>query len=203
MQKELLNQALGLFDSQEKWNAFVELANQKEFIKRHYFQKLKQPLLRYFNENPVDGWICESWGDPLYDLRWYLKDFGKRSLSLAIGWKYEFHLNIEDITSFDTNEINRLLKTEYSPLLAAFDRIDRQFEPNTKAMEYRNYSFGSPYDFNFDNSQIDQLAWFAGNATESFAQQIIKKVERFRQDKNLTRMLYNLNERAKVQPKHI
>ena len=84
-------------------------------------------------------------------------------------------------------------------MLAAFDRVDRQFEHNTKAMESRNYSFGSPYDFNFDNSQVDKLAWFAGNETQNFADQIIKKVERFRKDENLTKMLYQLNERAKVQ----
>ncbi len=199
MQKELLNQAIGIFDTSEKWNAFVELANQKETMKWHYFQKLKHPLLNYFNSNPIKGWVCEPWGNQLYDIRWYLKDFGKSSLALAIGWTFEFHLHLEDTTTFDTNKINDLLKTDHSILLSSFDRVDRQFEHNTKAMESRNYSFGSPYDFNFDNSQIDKLAWFAGNETENFAKQIIKKVERFRKDENLTKLLYDLNAQAKVQ----
>lgn len=198
MQKEILSQAIGMFDTSEKWNAFVELANHKETIKNIYFQKLKQPLLNYFNSNPVDGWVCEPWGDPLYDIRWYLKDFGKSSLALAIGWTFEFHLHIEDITSFDTKKINELLKGEYSVLLAAFDRVDRQFEQNTKAMEYRNYSFGSPFDSYFDNSQLDRLAWFAGNETESFVNQIIQKVDRFRKDTNLTNLLYEINKKAKI-----
>jgi hypothetical protein len=201
MQKELLNQAIGIFDTSEKWNAFIELANQKETIKWHYFQKLKHPLLNYFNANPIEGWVCEPWGNQLYDLRWYLKDFGKSSLAFAIAWTFEFHLHLDDTITFDTNKINDLLKTDYSILLSSFDRVDRQFEQNTKAMESRNYSFGSPYDFNFDNSQIDKLAWFAGNETEKFAQQIIKKVERFRKDKDLTKMLYDLNQKAKIQIK--
>lgn len=199
MQKELLNHAIGIFDTSEKWNAFVELANQKETIKWFYFQKLKQPLLNYFNSNPVEGWACEPWGNQLYDIRWYLKEFGKSSLALAVGWTFEFHLHIEDTTKFDTEKINDLLKGEYSLLLSAFDRVDRQFELNTKAMEYRNYSFGSPYDSYFDNSQLDNLAWFAGNKTECFVDQIIKKVNRFRKDQNLTNLLYELNKQTKRQ----
>ncbi|HMF71956.1 MAG TPA: hypothetical protein VK616_10800 [Flavitalea sp.] len=201
MHRELLNQAVGIFNSSEKWNAFVELANQKENIKWYYFQKLKQPLLNYFNANPVHGWVCEPWGNQLYDIRWYLKDFGKDSLALAIGWTFEFHLHLQDTMAFDTDKINELLKTDHSILLSAFGRVDRQFEENTKAMESRNYEFGTPYDFNFDNSQIDKLSWFAGNETEKFVQQIIKKVECFRKDENLTKLLYDLNAQTNLRIK--
>ena len=178
MQTELLNQALALFNTPEKWNAFVEMANQKEKMQFHYFQKLKQPLLKYFNENPVDMWVCEPWGDPNYDLRWYLKDFGKGSLSLAVGWRFCFVLHLEDINSFDSKKIDELLKTDYSIVFSSFDRVDRQLEHQLKVVEERNYFFNSPYDFHFDNSQVDKLAWYAGNKTEEFAEQIIKKVER-------------------------
>lgn len=198
MQKELLNQALGIFDTSEKWNAFVELANQKEKIKWHYFQKLKQPLLNYFNANQVEGWVCEPWGDTNFDLRWYLKDFGKGSIALAIGWRFQFVLHVEETNAFDSKKIDDLLRSEYSILLSSFDRVDRQFEHQSKIVEERNYTFNSPYDTNFDESQLDNLAWFAGNETENFAEQIIKKVERFRQDNVLTKMLYNLNERTKI-----
>ena len=199
MHKELLNQAIAIFDSPEKWNSFVELANQKETIKWHYFQKLKQPLLNYFNANPVEGWVCEPWGDQLYDIRWYLKDFGKNSIALAIGWRFHFVLHIEDTNAFDTKKIDDLLRSDYSILLSSFDRVDRQFENQLKAVEVRNYSFNSPYDTNFEDSQLDKLSWFAGNKTESFVEQIIKKVERFRQDKDLTKMLYDLNAQTKIQ----
>ena len=135
MQKELLNQALGIFDSSEKWNAFVELANQKDTMKWHYFRKLKQPILNYFNAHPVEGWVCEPWGNKDYDLRWYLKDFGRDSISLAICWTFKFVLHIEDTETFDTKKIDDLLRSDYSILLSAFDRVDSQFESNYKIVE--------------------------------------------------------------------
>jgi hypothetical protein len=118
---------------------------------------------------------------------------------LAIGWTFHFVLHIEDINAFDTKKIDDLLRSDYSILLSSFDRVDRQFEHQLKVVEVRNYSFNSPYDTNFDNSQLDKLAWFAGNETENFAKQIIKKVERFRQNKDLTKMLYDLNTETKIQ----
>lgn len=198
MQKEILNKAIELFDSPEKWNAFVELANQKETIKWLYFQKAKQPILKYFNDNPVDGWVCEPWGNPNFDIRWYLKDFGKSSLALAVGWTFHFVLHLEDLTNFDGNKINDLLRTDYSKFLSAFDRVDRQFEPQLKIVEVRNYSFDSPHDANFDDNNLDKLAWFVGNKTQIFTEQLIRKVEKFRQSAELTKMLYELNEKSRL-----
>lgn len=200
MQKELFNQALELFDTPEKWNAFLEMAAQKESMKLYYFQKLKQPLLKHFlQENADEHWVCDtSWGDPKYDFRWYLKDFGRGSLSLALGWGFQFTLHLEDTNTFDTNIMNDLLKTDYSLILSSFDRVDRQFEPNWKVVEERYYSFGSPYDYNFDAYNYDKLAWFAGNKTDMFVEQIIRKVEVFTKNQALTKMLYDLNQRAKI-----
>ena len=127
MQKELLSQAISIFDSPEKWNAFVEIANQKENIKSFYFKKLKSELLQYFNDNPVNGWICEPWGDTNFDLRWYLKDFGKDSIALAVGWRFHFVLHVKNTSEFDTKKIDELLKTDYSKILSSFDRVDRCF----------------------------------------------------------------------------
>ena len=197
MQKELLGQAISIFDSTEKWNAFVEIANQKENIKSFYFKKLKSELLQYFNDNPVNGWICEPWGDTNFDLRWYLKDFGKDSIALAVGWRFHFVLHVKNTSEFDTKKIDELLKTDYSKILSSFDRVDRCFEHELKAVEVRNYIFNSPYDSCFEDSQVDYLAWFAGNETESFKNQIIKKVEKFRKDEETGKLLYELNEKSR------
>jgi len=198
MSKELINQALTLFDTPEKWNAFVEMANHKEAMKLQYLQKAKNPLLKYFNENFVDGWVCEPWGNTAYDIRWYLKDFGKNSIALALGWTFHFILHVEDINSFDTNKINELLKSEYSLILSSFDRIDRQFENQLKVVEVRNYYFNSPFDSNFDDAHVDQFAWFVGNETDKFVQQIINKVDRFRKSPKLTQMIYELNQKSRI-----
>ena len=197
MQKELINQALALFDTPEKWNAFVEIANQKDNMRDHWLQKAKQPLLEYFMAKPTDGWVCEPWGDNKYDLRWYLAAFGRDSLALATGWRFQFTLHVKDLAAYDEKVINNLLRTTHSPLLAAFGRVDQQFETEKKATENRNYYFGSPYDSNFGDSNLDKLAWFVGNRTEEFARQIIAKVEAFTTNPELTRMLYEVNEKSR------
>lgn len=199
MQKELLNKAMTIFNTPEKWQAFLDMVNQKDALKWHCFKKIKQPLMKYFFENPVEGWICEPWANYDYDVRWYLKDFGKQSLGLALGWTFEFHLHLEDVVGFDALKMNELLKTDYSLLLATFDRVDRQFETHTKAMEWRNYSFGSPYDSYFDNNHLDHLSWYAGNETQKFVDQIISKVESFRKNQVITQMLYEVNEKSRKQ----
>ena len=180
MRQELENKAMELFDTAEKWNSFLELVSMKNNLVYTAFKKLKQELMHYFNANPVDKWICEPWGDTNVDLSWYLKDFGINSLALRVGWRFEFHLQLNDTENYNSEKINNLLKTsEFSPLLAAFENApDRQFENQTKAMEYRHYSFGSPYDNNFDNSHVDHLSWYAFYETKKFAEQIIRKVER-------------------------
>lgn len=91
-----------------------------------------------------------------------------------------------------------LLRTEYSILLFGFERIDRQSESQSKAIETRNYTFGSPHDYNFDNSQLDKLSWYAGNRTDEFVNQIITKIERFRKNKDFTRMLHELHEKTRL-----
>jgi hypothetical protein len=200
MDRDLYNQALDLFNTSEKWNAFVELANQKESIKRTYFKRVTQPLLNYFNSNPVDGWICEPWFDKELDLRWYLADFGKDSLSLATCWHFHFALHLVDKSRFDTDKIDTMLKSEYSIFMSAFDRIDEQFGTDLKVLEIRNYNFGDPHDSYFENSQLDRLAWYAGNETDKFVEQIIAKVERFRRNPQLTTMLYEIHRRSIIEP---
>lgn len=197
MQTELLNQAIKLFDTPEKWNAFIELTRQKDNIKSSFFKKAKQPILDYFNKQINENWICEPCGHTDYDVCWYLKDFGKNSLAIRTGWRFQFHLRVEDLNAFDTNEIDRLLKTDYSLILTKFDRIDRQFEPNSKVIENRGYSFGSPFDNNFHDE--DKFAWYVGNRTQEYTKQLIEKVERFTNDETITKMMYELNRQSKKQ----
>ena len=196
MQKELFNQAAKLFDSLEKWDAYLELVSQEQAIRIHYLKKIKKPLLEYFINNPAEGWVCQPWSDDNYDMRWYLKDFGKDSLAIATGWLFKFCLHVEDINKFDSLRIDNLLQSEYSFFLSKFEQIENLYTPNFKVIESRNYVFNTPYDHDFDENH---LAWFAGNRTQELVNQIIAKVERFTKDEEMTRMLREVNEKAKKQ----
>jgi len=86
-----------------------------------------------------------------------------------------------------------LKSTKFSPLMTGFENApDRQFEPNTKAMEYRHYSFVNENKDFFDNNHIEHLSWFAFNKTDEFAQQVIKKVDKYRKTE-LSDLLYQIN----------
>lgn len=195
MQQDLLKHAMSLFDTSDKWNAFYELALQADKIKDFYFSKVRAPLTQYFIDNPVEGWDFEPWGDVRYDLRWFLKDFGKSSVALGVGWRFNFVMTLEDTTGFDNEKVNQLLSSsEYAKLVLAFERTDIQFEQRRKFAEVGNYYFNSPNDSNFTEYQ---LAWYAGNNTDEFVKQIAAKVDRFRKDAEVTRLLHQLNEQSR------
>ncbi len=187
MSKELLKQTASLFEKQktsEKWNAYLELIAQKEQIKNLWFNKLKSELIKYFSTNIENGW---KWDET--KMNWYLAEFGPQSLAIWLEGYTKFSLWVNN-ANFKNDEITELLQTEkYSALLSAFSRIDKRFEESYQVIENGNFSFGSEHDGEFG---IDHLAWYAGNETKILAQQIIDKVNKIRQDKNLTALLAEL-----------
>lgn len=194
MNQELLKQTKALFDSPEKWNAFLELVWQKDEIRNQWFIKLKEEANKKFTTDEfVDGWVFNSWG--VCDMHWYQKEHGDKSISLFLGWLGELTLHCNS-DFYDIAKINDLLRTErFSPLLSCLNRIDRFFEGGRFAIEIRNFSFGSPYDTKFD---ADRLAWFAGNQTDIFLNQIIDKVNKLRKDEKMNILLDELNKLTKI-----
>lgn len=196
MNQELLKQAKAMFDSPEKWNAFLELVWQKDEIRNQWFVKLKEEANKKFSTDEcVEGWVFNSWG--VWDMHWYLKAHGDKSIGLLLGWWGEMTLCCNG-DFYDTTKIHDLLRSErYAPLLNCFSRIDRFYEGGRLAIEIRNFSFGSPYDTKFD---LDRLSWYAGNHTEDFLNQIADKVNRFRKDANITSLLNELNSETSKNP---
>lgn len=187
MSTKLLQQTASLFEkpkNPEMWNAYLELTTQKEQIKNIWLNKLKSELIKYFSTNIEDGW---KWDENR--MNWYLAEFGPESLAIWFEGYTKFSLWSNN-ANFKSDEITELLQTEkYSVLLSAFSRIDKRFEGSYQVIENGNFSFGSEHDGEFG---IDHLAWYAGNKTESLSMQIIEKVNKIRQDKNLTSLLAEL-----------
>ncbi|MDD2987272.1 hypothetical protein [Flavobacterium sp.] len=194
MNQELLKQAKAMFDSPEKWNAFLELVWQKDEIRNQWFLKLKEEANKKFStEEFVEGWVFNSWG--VWDLHWYQKEHGDKSIGLLIGWWGEMTLYCNG-EFYDTVKIHDLLRSErFAPLLSCFNRIDRFYEGGRLAIETRNFSFDSPHDTKFD---ADRLGWYAGNRTEDFLNQIAAKVNRYRKDEEMNSLLHELNLLTKI-----
>lgn len=194
MNQELLKKAKAMFDSPEKWNAFLELVWQKDEIRNQWFIKLKEETAKKFaTDEFVEGWVFNTWG--VWDMHWYQKDHGDKSISLLLGWWGEMTLNCNS-DHYDTIKIQELLRTEkFAPLLTCFSRIDRHFEGGRIAIEMRNFSFGSAYDTKFNT---DKMGWYAGNRTEDFVKQIADKVNKYRKDEKMNSLLHELNTLTKI-----
>lgn len=192
MNQELLKQAKALFDSPEKWNAFLELVWQKDAIRAQWYQALKEEIDKAFKTNYfADAWDFKIRGS--FSYQWFLKAHTENSISL---WFEDGIFSLFASDSHDIEEIYKLIKTEtFAPLTNCFERIDNSFQGGYIIKEERNFSFGNPYDSRFD---VDRLSWFAGNKTTDLAIQIAEKVNKFRLDKQMTQLLSELNQLTKI-----
>jgi hypothetical protein len=194
MQKELINDASKLFPSFEHWQSFLELSESREHIKEFWFVEATNKIRRHFMETLPPEWDCERWGATSRDTRWFLREFGSDSLSVCFAWCYQLHLILHNHQKFNAQSVARLLKEsgDYRPIHLAFDRID-QPHSGSELREMRNFKFGTAHDGNF--SEWD-LAWHAGNRTETFVDQAIAKIERFTKSPEVTELLRQLNQTA-------
>lgn len=194
MNQELLNEVKAMFDSPEKWNSFLELVWKKDEIRNQWYTKLKDSANKRFSTDEfVENWVFNSWG--LWDMHWYQKEHGDNSIGLLMGWQGEMTLYC-NAEYYDVKKIKELLGTgKYAPLLSCLSRIDKLYDGGRIAIEMRNFSFGSAYDSKFD---LERLAWYAGNRTDDFVNQIADKVNRYRKDEKINSLLNELNIQTKI-----
>lgn len=191
MQKELLNQAMEMFDTSDKWDSFLELNSQKDHIRNLWYQKLKVKITKVFCEDSIqDGWSFVTWNT--WDFRWYLTEYGKESFCIwMFGNRIGFWVNPN---VHDSQKVTDLLNTDKYSLLMSSLRPDEVFSGDWKLVEYGNFDFENPYNHHFDN---DRLGWYAGNRTNDFASQLLKKIDRVRKDETLTNLLIEINRETK------
>lgn len=192
MNQELLKQAKALFDSPEKWNAFIELVYQKDNIRTQWYQTLKEEVDKTFKTKYFSNdWDFKIWGNSSY--QWFLKEYTENSISL---WFEDGIFSLFASDAHNIEEVYRLIKSEtFAPLTNCFERIDNSFQGGYILKEERNFSFNTPYDTRFD---FERLSWFAGNQTVVFASQISDKVNKFRLDSKMTQLLNELNQLTKI-----
>lgn len=190
MNREFLNEAINLFDTPEKWNSFIELSNKRNDINNEWFKRAKVVTINHFINDIVENWSFINWNT--WDYRWFLEEFGKESFSI---WMFGNRIGLwVNGAEYDSIKATSLLRTErYSPLLS-FLRADEIFQGDWKIAELGNFSFDSNSDGNIENVE---LAWYAGNKTEEFVNQIAEKVNRIRKNPELTELLRELNEKCK------
>lgn len=191
-----IKQAVNLFDTPEKWQAFLELATDKDKLSKAMHQTAYEHLKAYFlREYRISGWTYKPLDNETQSMIWYLGEYGENSICLEYGWQGQLTLEARGGETYTkVKQAAQLLETEqFTSLLAAFERIDEKGNGIYLANEAYNFSFGTLSDTRFDPAQ---LAWYGHFETEKFLAQIQVKIARF-QTPEMTALLGELNQRTR------
>jgi hypothetical protein len=190
MNEELLQKAMLLFDTAEKWNAFVELANKKDEIQNRWWKSLQNAVYQHELRELNPNWGITIWNN--WEIKWFIK--GESPNSLIIHFCGEYFRVFSNAGALDINKVNELIKDpRFDCIRNAFDRIDGT-NHETLAWEYRNFSFSTIFDCKFPDHRT--LSWYAGNRTEEFADQIIRKVRKL-QTPEITELFREINHKCR------
>ncbi|WP_345223290.1 hypothetical protein [Hymenobacter koreensis] len=152
METQELAQAVRLFDTLDKWEAFIALSRQTENLMRVMTRTVVARAHAYFHqEHTVPGWSFKQEGTDRMAMIWYLTAFGDRSVCLVLAWGGEFVLEVRSNEAYAIAEATRLLQnTECSRLMDCFERIDVWWEGRFMGREKFNFSFGSVSDGQYE-----------------------------------------------------
>jgi hypothetical protein len=197
MLNEIMQKVDEHFKDRNQWNSFSELAGQKNNIIASWYLSLKEGLNRCFLSDNVDNAWCFVEGPNNYEYFWYLKEFGKNALHI---WLFQQSLYL--IIPPDTLDLVRgkeLLKTDkYSKIIGAFECLEESHlhEPQNRIVFVERGKF----DFidEPDNGHIpsDKFAWYSRFETANVVEQILRKINRFREPQ-ITALLKELTTEIK------
>jgi hypothetical protein len=196
MDQELITKAMKMFDTYEKWNAFIELSNSKQEIRKRYFERLKTALISHFVKDVNDSWgFTVMWQE---QYRWFIREYGPESICLL--WRVQDLVLWCNAQYFDAQLVNEALNSpEFNPIFNCFTYTD------TRSSTALHHFCEEKHRFNFEDStsysgpdeeNADKLAWFAGIKTEEMVRQIATQVNKFRTEE-ITTLLRELNRRCK------
>ena len=190
MNEELLQKAMQLFDTAEKWNAFCELMNRNGNIQNRWWKKLQTEVYKREQISGMPDWNICIWNN--WDIMWYLK--GETDKTICVHFWGDTFRVFYGYGDLDINKVNELLKvTKFDVIKSCIDRIDGS-DSQTICWEHRNFSFDTPYDTCFPDART--LSWYAGNETEKFADQLIAKVRKF-QTPEITALFKEIDENCR------
>ena len=191
-----ISEALKLFDTADKWHAFIELSHRKDLIRDGFSQQLQCEIMKRFGAGIIDKWDC-SRHTCIPDVRWDIKDFGKEGIGIVMGWGCTINLHLWNMELFDLQKATKLLNdAKYEKIVTAFwETSEGTLIPNSQRLiaGKRNYKFDENCPFN-GNFEWDHLAWYIKNDTR-FVEQVADKINYL--TSKLTSFIYDLNVECK------
>ena len=190
MNEELIQKAMQMFDTSDKWSAFIELINKNGEIQNRWWKKLQTEVYQREQTDGISDWDIAIWNN--WDIMWYIK--GETNKTIAVHFYGDMFRVFYNFGDLDTEKVNELLKNpKFDIIKTCFDRIDGTAW-DTIGYEFKNFSFGTLYDTRFPDHRI--LSWYAGNETKKFADQLIAKVRKF-QTPEITALFKEINEKCR------
>ena len=188
----MLRKAVNNFlDTAEKWDTFSRLALKHNEIINDWWAKLQTEIVHREQNNGMSDWDIFSWDNLLI---WHIKGESEHSLSVQLWARGYVYLRVYySYVCLSISKVDEICKSKFDAIKSCFDRVDES-EDNTIGRENGNFSFGCDYDGHFPD--ITSLAWYAGNRTEEFADQIIAKVRKF-QTPEMTALFKEINEKCR------
>ncbi|MBF9239516.1 hypothetical protein I2I05_19135 [Hymenobacter sp. BT683] len=190
MEAEELRQSVLLFDTPDKWNAFLELSRQTDRLKRMMTRPAVERADRYFQlEHPKPKWSFRQFSPDEFSMVWYLTEYGEYSICLVFHWDGIFVLEARGGCNDVAKTTALLQEARFRILLECFERIDTWWDNHLLAKEKFNFSFGTSADGHYGPFR---LAWHAHYNTESLINQLGRKLAPF-QTPEMTQLLSELN----------
>lgn len=193
MNEEILKQAMAVFNTPDKWNAFLELTYNRDTIKDRWHNALYRKIIELSNTIPdYEIWSInrvDNWG-----VTWYLNDFGGSSVVIHSWACFNIRIWIRGVSEDKRKKIYDLLKTDkFIPLFSCFDKIiTRNSFPHEVPVEgHIPFNFQSNFEGDWARNTL-KISWFAGNETENVARQILDRVNKFRTPE-ITELIFELN----------
>jgi hypothetical protein len=191
MSYEIISHVESLFSDKEQWDSFLDIANARNFIRDTWWKK-------FLSEMNKSVKFIQNWGyatNNHFDYHWYINEFGMNSFCLiAANLGNRFSLGLwAPQNKYNIKKLSELLKQEKygEPIKAKFDRLD-YIGDETAEWKYAEY-------FAFDGLKgsepdiYDRLAWYANYKTTELVSELISKINKFREDEEITKILSELN----------
>jgi len=191
MSYEIVSQVEELFKDKEQWDNFLDIANQRNIIRDTWWKKFQLKMNK--SVSSINSWGYSS--DNHFNYYWYITEFGINSFCLrTLNYYNKMILGLwAPQNKYNIKTLSELLqKEEYGePIKAKFDRL---IFVGNETNEWKYFEYIVPDDVKeIDSFDIDRMAWYANNKTDELVSLFINKVNKFREDEEITKILIKLN----------
>jgi len=192
MSYEIVSQVENPFKNKEQWNNFLDIADKRIQIRDTWWRKFQSEMNK--SVSSVKNWGFSSVDHLNY--RCYINGFTRDSVCLVAG-NFNNRISIglwAPQYKYDLKKLSELLQEEKigEPIKAKFDCLHYNNMYESSEWKYAEYIILDDVKED-DPLHIERMAWYANYETAELVSLFNKKINKFREDEEITRILTDLN----------